>query len=98
VRRRRLLTDSEGATVELLLVAGVAPPLSSFNSDPTSSDLRPGEVDTLSAVSFVKEPLRFCELKPAILSVIQEIHLLVLKTYFFLVNQKYIFWYLQFCH
>jgi hypothetical protein len=54
--------------------------------------------DTLLAVSFVKEPLRFCELKPAVLSVIHEIRLLVLKTYFFPVNQKYVFWYLQFCH
>jgi hypothetical protein len=47
--------------------------------------------DALSAVSFVKEPLRFCELKPAVLSVIQEIRLLVLKTYFFTVNEKYVF-------
>jgi hypothetical protein len=81
VRRHGLLTAGERATVELLLVAGAAPPLSSFNSDPTSSDLRPGEADTLSVVSFLKEPLRFYEIEPAV--VIQELRFFVLKTYFF---------------
>jgi hypothetical protein len=70
VRRRGFLVVSEIATVELLLVAGAAPPLSSFNSDPTSSDLRPGEADTLSAASFLKQPLCFYEIEPAVLGVI----------------------------
>jgi hypothetical protein len=64
VRHRGLLVVGEIATVELLLVAGAAPPLSSFNSDPTSSDIRPGEANTLSTASFLKEPLCFYEIEP----------------------------------
>jgi hypothetical protein len=81
-------------------VGGVTAPLSfiGINTTCPSLDQGLGLEDTLSGVSFVKEPLRFCELKPAVLSIIQEIRLLVLKTYFFPVNQKYVFWYLQFCH
>jgi hypothetical protein len=69
-----------------------------FNPDPPSSDLRPGEADTLSAASFLKEPLRFYEIEPAVLGVIQKLRFFVLKTYFLSVNQKYIFRYLQNCH
>jgi hypothetical protein len=69
-----------------------------FNPDHPSSDLRPGEADTLSVVSFLKEPLRFYEIEPAVLGVIQKLRFFVLKTYFLSVNQKYVFRYLQNCH
>jgi hypothetical protein len=67
VHRCELLATGERATMELLLVAGAAPPLFFFfNPNPPSLDLRPGEADTLSVVGFVKEPLCFCELEPAV--------------------------------
>jgi hypothetical protein len=62
------------------------------------SNRRVGIEDTPSRGKNYKEPLCFHAIEPAVLSVIQEIRLLVLKTYFFPVNQKYVFWYLQFCH
>jgi hypothetical protein len=62
------------------------------------SNRRVGIEDTPSRGKFIKESLDFSIIEPAVLSVIQGIHLLVLKTYFFPVNQKYVFWYLQFCH
>jgi hypothetical protein len=58
------------------------------------SDRRVGIEDTPSRGKFLKESLDFSIIEPAILSVIQRIRLLVMKTYFFSVNQKYVFWYL----
>jgi hypothetical protein len=84
-------TEWEEVTVPLFFFIGI-------NTSRPSLDQGLRLEDTLSVMSFIKEPLHFCELKPAVLSVIQEIRLLVLKTYFFPVNQKYVIWYLQFCH
>jgi hypothetical protein len=68
------------------------------NSSRPLVDQRSRLEDTPSRGKLYKEPLCFHGIEPAVLSVNQEIRLLVLKTYFFPVNQKYVFWYLQFCH
>jgi hypothetical protein len=72
----------------------MAAPLSPLTGDDFSRprfDQWLGLEDTLSAMSFVKEPLRFCELEPAVLGVILELCFFVLKTYFVSVIQKYVF-------
>jgi hypothetical protein len=43
------------------------------------------------AGKIVKEPLHFYLLEPAVLGVVPEVRFFVLKTYFFSVNQKYVF-------
>jgi hypothetical protein len=61
-------------------------------------DQRPRLEDTPSRGKFHKESLPFYLLEPVVLGVLSEVRFFVLKTYFFSVNQKYVFWYLQFCH
>jgi hypothetical protein len=65
-------------------------PLTGDDSSRSRFDQWLGLEDTLLAVSFVKKPLHFCELDPAVLGVIQELCFFVLKTYFVSVIQKYI--------
>jgi hypothetical protein len=55
------------------------------------SNLRVGLEDTPSWGKVVIEPLRYSLLEPVVLGVILEVRFSVLKTYFFSVNQKYVF-------
>jgi len=78
--------------------AGAPPSLPRYDLHRSIAILRPKKKDTPSPDRFLKETLEFLIIEPAVLGARKQIRFLSLKTYSWLVEGKYVFCYLQFCH